>query len=135
MAQKKKTADALVEDMKQEMLDMIDEKIEALEAKLKPYEKLIELRNNLRAQRRALLGGNKLTGGSGARVRQEDMVEFLGQHPEGVSVADITKHFDSTQSTISSHLYRGKHDRYIKRDNRWFLRDPKTGMDNEEGDE
>lgn len=134
MASKKRTnVESLVEGVNDELLELIDEKLEMVEAKLKPYEKLIELRNNLRAQRRALLGGNKLTSGaSGNRITQEDMIEYLGNHPEGVSVAQLTKHFDSTQSTISSHLYRGKHDRYIKKDDKWFLRDPKAELGEEE---
>ena len=128
MAVKRKfDADALI----QEQVDQIDEAIERIEARMAPYEKLATRRDQLRAARRALLGGTRSTGAGSVRLRQEDIVEFLKKNP-GSPVSAIASHFSVAAPTVSSHLYRGRDERFLKKNDNWYLRDPEAGMDTED---
>lgn len=110
------------------ILEEIDSEIENINKKLRPYDALIEKRNELTAARRALLGGSKLTGGSGGtQVRQEDIVRFLNENP-GSSPSEIATHFNVNAPLISSHLSRGKNERFLTVDKKWWVRDPKNGL-------
>jgi phosphomevalonate kinase len=114
-------------DTIQEAVDAIDDRIEAIEAKMQKYDRLKEEREKLRAARRALMGGNRLTGAGGNRIRQEDILEFLRKQP-GSKVSEIAEGVGGTISQISSHLTRGKDERFLNHDQRWWVRDPKNGL-------
>lgn len=116
-------ADAIIE----EQIEVLDEQLAVVEEMLRPYEKIKERADRLRAARRALLGGSRLTGGGNTKVRQEDVVNFLKEHP-GSAPGQIAEKFGVTQPTISSHLYRGKDERFLTKDGRWWNRDPKNGL-------
>src|SRR5450755_3719458 len=116
----------------QELLDEqvanIDESLEEIERRMKPYAKLNETKQQLLSSRRALLGhGSRTTGGNSTRVGVDDIVGFLTEHP-GSAPAQIAERFGVTQPTISSHLYRNK-TRFINKDGMYYARDPKSGMD------
>jgi ribosomal protein S24E len=110
-----------------EQVVSIDEALERIELRMKPYAKLAEKKNQLLSARRALLGGNRTTGAGGTRVTLEDVTDYLKEHPGSV-VSSIAERFGVTQSTVSSHIYRNK-DRFIKKEGRYFLRDPEAGID------
>lgn len=118
---------AKAEGIVQSQLEMIDDNITELEKMLTPYEKIKAEIDKLRSARRALLGGNRLTGGGGSRIRQEDVVEYLAQNP-GSAPSDIAEALGTTQPVISSHLQRGKDERFLTKNKKWWLRDPKEGL-------
>lgn len=111
-----------------ERVAQIDDDIKDLEKLLRPYEKIKEEIDKLRSARRALLGGSRMTGAGSSKTRQEDVVEFLETHP-GSSATEIADALGTNQSAISSHLYRGRDDRFITKDKKWWVRDPKNGLD------
>lgn len=111
----------------QTQVEQIDDEITKLEKYLRPYEKIKAEIDKLRSARRALLGGSKQTGAGSTKLRQQDIVEFLEQNP-GASPGQIAEAHGVTQSTVSSHLYRGKGERFLTKDQRWWNRDPKNGI-------
>jgi len=121
--QKIDQADKIIE----EQVEVIDEQLERVQRMLRPYEQLKDRENRLRAARRALLGGSKSTGEGSGKLRQEDIVEYLKNHP-GQTPGQLAEHFGVTQTTVSSHLYRGKGERFLAKEGRYYLRDPKAGI-------
>jgi len=115
----------------QEQVDNIDEAIETLNKRLEKYDKIKAKRDQLVAARRALLGGSRLTGSGNGRLRQEDVVEFLKEHP-GSGPTEIAEGVHSNYTTVASHLYRGKNERFLNKDGKWYVRDPKNGINTEE---
>lgn len=114
-----------------EQVEALDEQLEVLEKMLAPYERIKERADRIRAARRALLGGSRTTGEGGTKLRMEDVTQFLKENP-GSSPAVIAEKFGVSQNTVSSHLYRGKNQRYLTKDGMWYLRDPKNGMNTED---
>ena len=104
----------------------IDEALEEIEERLQKYQPLIDARNKLNAAKRALLGGNALTGAGGTRIRREDVKLFLEQNP-GSTLSELVEHFDVAVSTVSSHLYRGRDEYFLEKNKRWYVRDPEDG--------
>lgn len=129
--EKKKTASAFADSIVEEQVDSIDEALERINGRLKPYEKLIEKRNALMAARRALLGGNRSTGAGGTRLQQEDVVRFLLENP-GSTPTQVAEHFSVPYSTVAGHLYRGKNERFLGRNRQWWVRDPENGLNSVE---
>lgn len=120
---------AEVEESKQELLESIEEKIELVEERMKPYEALNQKKQELVAARRALLGGSRLTGaGSGARIRQEDVVDWLRKNEGGHGSQEIADGINGSEPSVRAHLNRGKDERFLKKDSKWYLRDPKNGI-------
>jgi DNA-binding CsgD family transcriptional regulator len=117
-------ADAIIE----EQVESIDEQLEVVEDMLKPYAKIKERADRLRSARRALLGGSKVTGAGGTQLRQQDVKEFLMEHP-GATPSQIAEKHGVAQPTVSSHLQRGKDERFITDGSgHWWVRDPKNGI-------
>lgn len=129
MATKRKSLDAVADDMIKSQLDQIDEAIESLDEKLRRYDTIKEKRDRLMAARRALLGGTRTTGAGTTKVRQEDIVDYMKEKDnKGVTPSQLAERFGVTQPTISSHLYRGKDERFLSKNGLWYLRDPKSGL-------
>jgi hypothetical protein len=109
----------------------IDQAVQQLEAKMRPYEALAAERDKLLAARRALLGhGPKLTHGTGGnRVTQGQVVDYVRNNP-GTSVQQLADALGSTYHAIYNHLNRSRDERFIASDDskRWYLRDPKSGV-------
>jgi DNA-binding transcriptional ArsR family regulator len=120
----------LAEGIVQEQVDALDESLAAIENRLQKYQDLIDTKNKLLSARRALLGGNRLTGAGGNRLTLEDVVGHLTEHP-GSTPSVIAERFGVAQSTVSSHIYRNK-SRFIKKDGRYWVRDPKNGLNTED---
>ena len=114
-------------DLIQQQIEGIDENIATIERSLKKYDQLKVERDKLRAARRALTGGSRLTGGGGNQIRQEDIVGWLNDHP-GSSLTQITDAVGGTSTQISSHLSRGKNERFLNSQGLWWVRDPKNGL-------
>jgi hypothetical protein len=119
-------ADNIIE----EQVEVIDEQLEKVERMMKPYEELAERRNRLKAARRALLGGTRMTGEGGSTLRLEDVVGYVRENP-GAAPGQIAEGLHTRNTTVSSHLYRNK-DRFINKDGRYWVRDPKEGLNTAE---
>lgn len=105
----------------------IDQALETIERRMKPYAALAEKKQQLLAARRALLGhGPRTTGGTSQRLHLEDIIQHLKEHP-GSSPGTVAEHFGVTQTTVSSHLYRNK-DRFVSKGGLYYNRDPKAGI-------
>jgi hypothetical protein len=119
------------EDLIQEQIVGIDDALEQIERRMKPYAALNEKKQQLLSARRALLGvGNRTTGGTTTRMQLGDLLDYVKTNP-GATPGAIAGHFGVTQTTISSHLYRNK-DRFVKRDGQYWVRDPENGLDTED---
>lgn len=105
----------------------IDEALDQIEARMKPYQKLADAKTQLLAARRALLGhGPRMTGGTTTKLTLDDVLGYLKEHP-GSAPGQIAQRFGVAQTTVSSHLYRNK-DRFIANEGRYWARDPKAGI-------
>jgi hypothetical protein len=96
----------------------IDRKLAALEGELARYQKLLSERERLQAARSALLGEPHTPG----QITQGDVAEYLAGHP-GSRAGEIAKALGVPLARVSSHLYRGKHTRFVNRPDGWHLRD------------
>lgn len=120
-----------------EQVAQIDEALEEIERRMQPYARLNEKKQQFLAARRALLGhGPRTTGGTSQRLHLDDIIDYLKENP-GSTPAQIAERFGVTQPTVSSHIYRNK-SRFLKKDDKYYVRDPKAGLntpDDIEGDE
>lgn len=133
MTAKKKSLEDVIEGHTDDVLEIIEDKIEAYNKKLRPYDKLKAERDKLVRARSALMGGNKLTGGGTTQVQQSDIVRVLEEQAgDGLTPSEIAEKLSVAQPTISSHLYRGRDERFIKKNNKWYLREPEDGVNNED---
>lgn len=98
----------------------IDEKLSLLDGKLAGYEDLLAERDRLRAARAALMGE-----GPAPQISQDDVAAYLAEHP-GSRAGVIAKALGVPLARVSSHLYRGKHTRFVSRDHGWHLRKSTT---------
>lgn len=128
MATRKKNLLAEAKEINEQLIEEIDERIEYLNGRLAIYDKIKAERDKLQSARRALLGGSRMTGAGGTQLRQEDIVAFMKENPDGVTPSMIAEKYNVKQPTVSSALYRGKNERYLNKDGMWFLRDPKAGI-------
>lgn len=124
------TMENSIEDFIEKSLEEIDEQITKIDNSkvMKAAAKLIEKKNILMATRRALMGGNKMTGGSSPRITQADVVKFMEGAEDGHTPAEIAEALHTTESVARGHLNRGNGERFLKKDNRWWLRDPEAGV-------
>ena len=98
----------------------IDEKLSVLDSELAGYQELLAERDRLRAARAALMGE-----GPAPQISQDDVAAYLAAHP-GSRAGAIAKALGVPLARVSSHLYRGKHTRFVSRDRGWYLREPKA---------
>jgi DNA-directed RNA polymerase specialized sigma24 family protein len=96
----------------------IDEKLRILEEQLEPYEALVAERDRLLAARAAVTGERAPRPVASRRVTQEDLLAFLVEHP-GLRAGEIAEALGVSLATISSHLYRGNHVRFERREDGW----------------
>ena len=96
----------------------IDRRIAALDGELARYEELLAERERLRSARAALLGESATPG----QISQGDVAEYLASHP-GSRAGEIAKALGVPLARVSSHLYRGKHTRFVSRADGWHLRE------------
>jgi hypothetical protein len=106
----------------------IDEKLSVLDGELAGYEELLAERDRLRAARAALMGE-----GPAPQISQDDVAAYLAEHP-GSRAGVIAKALGVPLARVSSHLYRGKHTRFVSRDHGWHLREqPRQGTQGKQG--
>jgi hypothetical protein len=96
----------------------IDLKLAALDGELARYQELLSERERLQAARAALLGEPHTPG----QISQGDVAEYLAGHP-GSRAGEIAKALGVPLARVSSHLYRGKHTRFVNRPDGWHLRE------------
>lgn len=121
------------EDPLDQLLAEIEEKIEEINNHkiMRAAEKLIDRRTKLIAARRALLGGNALTGGSsGTRITRDDVIRSMDATGPN-SVAALAQKLSTSEAVIRGHLSRGKDEAFIKKGSDWYLRDPERGINTE----
>jgi hypothetical protein len=95
----------------------IDRKIAALDGQLARYQELLAERERLHAARSTLLGEPRTVG----QITQGDVAAYLAEHP-GSRAGEIAKALGVPLGRVSSHLYRGKHARFVSRPDGWHLR-------------
>lgn len=128
MASKGEERLSKTEDLVEDQLESIEETIAKVELMLAPYDNIKERLERLRRARSALLGGSHSTGGGTTRVRREDIRDFLIENP-GATPGMIAEGLGSTQNNISTHLHRGKEERFLTDGHsHWWVRDPKSGI-------
>lgn len=108
-------------DGEQAVLDVIDEQIETLEAKLAKIQPKIDELARLRKARATMLDERSTTGTPRGSVQMEGVVHYLRE--EGASsVADIAAHLGTTPGSVRAHLNRYADERYRKdEDGDWEL--------------
>lgn len=126
-ARKVKTLQQVADEMRESQLEQLDEQIADINKRLAKYDPLVELRNQLMSARRAMLGGNRSTGEGGNRLTMEEVVRVVRENP-GLSAMDLAKIAGVGRTTIGSHLSRYNGDRFLNKNNKWWLRDPKNGV-------
>jgi len=96
----------------------IDEELTRLER----YEKAVAReRTLLLSARAALRAGNGRRPSRRPRVSQEDVATYLAEHP-GSWPAQIAEALQVPATNVSMHLNRGRHTRYERREDGWYLR-------------
>jgi hypothetical protein len=103
----------------------IDRKLAALDGELARYQELLSERERLQAARSALLGEPHTPG----QISQGDVAEYLAGHP-GSRAGEIAKALGVPLARVSSHLYRGKHTRFVNRPDGWHLRESQESAPN-----
>ena len=96
----------------------IDQRLAELDGKLSPYRPLVAERERLQAARDALTGQERRR----AKITREDVAAYLAEHGES-RPGVIAKAFGVPVETISTHLYRGKHTLFVRREKGWDVRE------------
>lgn len=113
-----------VSDRKQAVLDVLDEQIETLEAKLKKYQPYFDELNALKRTRATLLDERRPTGGGGranAQLTMEQVIHDLKQNGPSTPV-EIAGRLHVADHIVRSHLNRHADSRYRKNgDGNWSL--------------
>lgn len=122
-----KSPDEIAEEMIEEQVASLDEALEKVDKKLARYQKLNDTRIRLVSARRAMLGhGPRTTGGSTTKLTTDDVQHYVKENP-GVTPEQIAGKFGVAQTTVSSNLYRNKQ-LYLKKDGRYWAKDPEAGL-------
>lgn len=112
-------------DAEQEIIDTIDSQIAKLDRKLEPFNELIQERQRLRKAKAILLGesaGPRAGGGANTQLTADQVRHAFRESKERyLSVADLAKATGAPDSTVRSHLNRGKGTSYKKKGDNWRL--------------
>ena len=100
----------------------IEKKLAALDGELARYEELLSERERLQAARATLLGETTTP----EQITYRDVAEYLAGHP-GSRAGEIARGLGVPLARVSSHLYRGKHTRFVSRADGWHLRESDEG--------
>lgn len=138
MATKQKTPKQIAEQMKAIQLRQIDKHLRIIERQLEELEPLIDMRDRLRAQRRALLNERGTTGSGGKGLTQEEVVTKL-RELESATVDELAKALSATPGAVRGHLNRGNGERFQVEDEggikKWSLREPEEEDNDDEEDD
>lgn len=139
MATKEKTAAQLAAQMKQVQLNSIDKHLRIIEKKLTEVEPLIEMRDRLRAQRRALLNERGTTASGGKGLTQAEVVKAMQDHGEAITVDALAKLLSAGEAQVRGHLNRGRDERFTVEDKggvkMWSVRDPEDEEEDDDDDD
>lgn len=131
------TAAQVANKIKQRQVDAINEELNGINATLRKYEPLFELRRQLEAARRALLNERAPTAGGGRGLSQDEIVNALGS--DKLTVHEVATKLNASEGSVRAHFNRGAGERFgQEQDNGkvlWFVRDPETQDDDEEEDD
>lgn len=131
------TATQIANKIKQRQVDALNAELEGINATLRKYEPLFELRRQLEGARRALLNERAPTAGGGKGLTQDEIVNGLGD--DKLTVHELAKKLSATEGSVRAHLNRGVGERFSQeQDNgvvRWFVRDPESQNEDDEDDE
>jgi hypothetical protein len=78
-------------------------------------------RSVLLSAREALASGPGSAGARGRRVSRTDLSAYLAEHP-GSWPSEIAEALNAPATNVSTHLQRGRHTRYERREDGWYLR-------------
>lgn len=95
----------------------IDQELRSLARREKA---LNQERERLLSARAALTGRAGAGPSRGRRISQEDVAAYLSEHP-GSWPAQIADALDVPVTNVSTHLYRGKADRFERRADGWHV--------------
>ena len=95
----------------------IDQELRSLQRREKA---LAAERERLLSARAALTGRAGAGPSRGRRITQDDVAAYLSEHP-GSWPAQIADALDVPVTNVSTHLYRGKRDRFERRADGWHL--------------
>jgi hypothetical protein len=96
----------------------IDEELNRLDR----WEMAAATERSLLLSARAVLAGKAGTPAARRRrVSQDDVATYLAEHP-GRSPAEIAEALQVPATNVSTHLHRGRHTRYERREDGWYLR-------------
>jgi hypothetical protein len=95
----------------------IDQELRGLERREKA---LAAERERLLSARAALVGRAGAGPSRGRRITQDDVGAYLSEHP-GSWPAQIADALDVPVTNVSTHLYRGKRDRFERRADGWHV--------------
>lgn len=111
-----------VSSRKQTILDVIDEQIETLEAKLRKAQPFIDELHQLRRTRATLLSEKSVTGNvrNGTRLTMESVIQAFRELNEAASVGDLAEKLGVTETVIRSHLNRYRDERYRTTARGWW---------------
>src|ERR1700740_1807611 len=95
----------------------IDQELRSLQRREKA---LAAERERLLSARAALVGRAGAGPSRGRRITQEDGAAYLSAHP-GSWAGQIADALDVPVTNVSTHLYRGKHERFERRADGWHV--------------
>lgn len=100
------------------VLAEIETRLKTLDEELAAHERLLAERERLRMARATLLGE-----APSGQVSQDDIADYLAEHP-GSRPRQIAQALGVSPGSVSAHLYRAKHTRFVSRGDGWHLRSP-----------
>jgi hypothetical protein len=131
------TAQQVANKIKQRQVDAINEELANINATLRKYEPLFELRRQLEAARRALLNERATTAGGGKGLTQDEIVNALGD--DKLTVHEVATKLNASEGAVRAQFNRGKGERFEQEQDNgkvlWFVRDPETQEDDDEDEE
>jgi hypothetical protein len=98
------------------VLGELDRRLQQVERQLEGHRELLSERERLLTARAALTGEPATP-----QVSQDDVAGYLEEHP-GARPGEIAKALGVSSGTISAHLFRGKHTRFVSRASGWHVR-------------
>lgn len=99
------------------VLREIDQQLNRLDREEKA---LVREREQLLAARVALTGRAGASPARGKRISQDDIASFLADHP-GSPASQIAQALEVPVTNVSTHLYRGKDQRFVRKEDGWHL--------------
>lgn len=131
------TAAQIAKKIKDRQVEAINEELEQINATLRKYEPLFELRRQLEAARRALLNERAPTAGGGRGLTQDEVVAALGD--DKMTVHEVATKLSATEGAVRAQFNRGKGERFDQEQEDgkilWFVRNPETQDDDEDEEE